>query len=724
MGNTVAKGTAAQRKTLPDSGQGPAAEGISLFGIRPARILNIPLRRWKLSLLILVLCAPGAVGYAMWRSELSYEAVGRLQHRPPAEKFPEIPEPPAFDTILALFKSNNEYYLQLNERFGLAIYPDIWQRIFSIAKIGGDDSKVIEVRLKWQDREQGTQLVNSLMELHRKAMTADRERDLTRVLNNTEHTLQESERRKKAAVADRDAFLAARKAPANPKLKLDEINTEIKRLENQLDLVDADREQAAREVQKRTEEIKEREAKRKAGIVDPKDITDDPEYKRQRGQLQETIRQIEKTLADTKGELEDRERDYARKKPLADKGLIIVTEIEKLDREVKKLRGAVKTTQASLEFHQALLSDLKPGNAQIIRLTAERRELENKRDRLQSDVERLTRQRNTKREQYDQMALLEKEVRGRDEKVAELDNARVTLVEQKSNVSRFLRNAASELEVVGAGASSSPSPISDFKKQLLIGFLIFALPCFALLTAHGMRSALWRAEVLSDRLRLPILAQASSETRALSLRIRQLVPNNGGAVLISSLNEGNGVDQLVSGLARYAAMRDEHVLILDGRIARTQAAALQALIERRADGQPPEVVPSTDGDGDGDVEPGMAGLAQYLVFEDQSYTKFTYHTHHPGVDYMPAGGPYPVTDALASEPMNELVQTLRKEYTLLLVLGPAMARSVDTEILAAYVDGMVFVLNNPLSVFSSDVEDFVRSLREKNAPLLGSVLCV
>src|SRR5438105_7522416 len=116
------------------------------------------------------------------------------------------------------------------------------------------------------------------------------------------------------------------------------------------------------------------------------------------------------------------------------------------------------------------------------------------------------------------------------------------------------------------------------------------------------------------------------------------------------------------------------------------------LVERRADGQPPEVVP-LDADVSGTEAGGLgvAGLVQYLVFEGQDHAQFIYHTRLPGVDYMPAGGPYPVTDALASEPMAELVQTVRQEYTLLLVVGPALARSVDTEILAAYADGMIVV---------------------------------
>jgi hypothetical protein len=121
---------------------------------------------------------------------------------------------------------------------------------------------------------------------------------------------------------------------------------------------------------------------------------------------------------------------------------------------------------------------------------------------------------------------------------------------------------------------------------------------------------------------------------------------------------------------------------------------------------------------------GLPGLVQYLVFEGQNPSDFIHTTRIPSVEYMPSGGPYPVTDALASEPMNELVGAVSKKYSLVLVVGPAVTRTVDTEILSAYANGVIVLLNEPLSSFSPSLESFFRSLKDKNAPLLGSVICV
>jgi Mrp family chromosome partitioning ATPase len=310
-----------------------------------------------------------------------------------------------------------------------------------------------------------------------------------------------------------------------------------------------------------------------------------------------------------------------------------------------------------------------------------------------------------------------------------LEKERETHLAEESELHLRMRTAASELEIT-TPAAPSLFAMNDRTKKILMGAMLPLLAGFTLLIGSSMASKTWRAEVMADRLGLPILAEdargkgtlRADEARGLSLRIRQFVPESGAAVLVSSLNEGGGVDHLVTELARYFAMRNEHVLILDSRIAQSQAGELAALIDKRVDGSAPAVVPHASANNA--AGPGMPGLVQYLVFEGQDPKRFMFHTRLPGVDYLPAGGPYPVTDALASEPMDELLEGLRQEYTLLLLVGPAVTWDVDTEILAAYVDGMIVVLNNPLGTFSADLEGFFRSLKEKNAPLLGSVICV
>ena len=125
-----------------------------------------------------------------------------------------------------------------------------------------------------------------------------------------------------------------------------------------------------------------------------------------------------------------------------------------------------------------------------------------------------------------------------------------------------------------------------------------------------------------------------------------------------------------------------------------------------------------------DADPCQSGLVQYLVFEGQNLNDFIHPTSMRGVFYMPSGGPHDTTDALASEPMKDMLQALRKQFSLILVVGPAVTgHATDNEILAAYVNGIVAVMNGPSGNFAA-TEPFFQSLKDANAPLLGTVVCV
>jgi Mrp family chromosome partitioning ATPase len=155
---------------------------------------------------------------------------------------------------------------------------------------------------------------------------------------------------------------------------------------------------------------------------------------------------------------------------------------------------------------------------------------------------------------------------------------------------------------------------------------------------------------------------------------------------------------------------------------------LASLIERRADEKAPNVAAgevATVAPEVATVAPleGLVGLVQALVFEGMDPSSLTYRTCMAGVDCILSGGPFPVTDALASETMDELLKASQERYTIILVIGPALSRGVDTEILAAYAHGMVVALNELAP--TPEVKELVRSIQEaKPGLLLGSVLCV
>ena len=75
---------------------------------------------------------------------------------------------------------------------------------------------------------------------------------------------------------------------------------------------------------------------------------------------------------------------------------------------------------------------------------------------------------------------------------------------------------------------------------------------------------------------------------------------------------------------------------------------------------------------------------------------------------------------LPYEGIPELLDELHARYSMVLVIGPGVAQTVDLEMLAARVDSIVFVAprdGRPLPVALRTIE----TLREADAPILGLV---
>lgn len=732
MMDRVAGDSAAARSHVSgDLGPEPAPEGGSLFGINWARLIKIPLRRWKLSLVLLAVSTVAAIAYARQFSTSYYELTGTLTHRPQAEQ-KDSPSARTIETFLEEMKSP-QYYQHLDEKFGLSIPPEHFARMFDV-KRGIEGSQIISVSLKWEDSAQGADLVNSLMEHYRKEVDRARKAELEKARQAAADALADCERRRQEAVKRRDQSLRGKPLTGSPKDRLADINGQLARLDVQIETAE-------------TESLKLKEALQlvvdgveaiKSGKV--KNETEEDEgsqeaFKQRKTQIELNLINTRLDLSKAEGALKTKEKDLAVKKPLAEKGIIIQPVIAELEREIAALRGEVDAAKKRLKIHEKEEKELRPDSpARLRRLLAERSALQLKLAAAQRELDRYKLQRDNQRKEAEAMEALEKDWTPLDAEVKSIEKEREVLRTNQAEVQFRLRNLPAELEI-GSPAAPSVSPISNKKKQLVLGFMIPLLLGFGLLIGMELVSTTWRAESLAEKLRLPVLARLATgagrsaagaesspaECRSLSLRIRQFVPDTGAVVLVSSLREGEEVDRLVIGMSRFLGMRNERVLILDARITQAEDFGLAGLIERRADEKAPVVAPGEVAT----VAPveGVVGLVQALVFAGMDPSSLTYRTSVAGVDCILSGGPFPVTDALASETMDELLKACQERYTITLVIGPALTRAVDTEILAAYAHGIVVVLNE-LSP-APEVTELVRSIQEaKPGLLLGSVLCL
>jgi hypothetical protein len=217
-----------------EAGRGPA-RARSLTGL--GRILEVPRKHWKLALATVAGCVAVALLWEAFFSATVDESVGAMAYRPPAERSEAgIPSPPSVETQIDLLQSTPQYYVQLNQKFGLKVLPEVWPKLFEIKK-NPADSHLIQVQLKWPDNKQGADLVNCLMELHRAEMTRRRKGDLERALKPVGDSLKDADARWQAAVKARDDFRRGNDVgkPKNQK--------EWKRLNNRVEVTDKGRQE-------------------------------------------------------------------------------------------------------------------------------------------------------------------------------------------------------------------------------------------------------------------------------------------------------------------------------------------------------------------------------------------------------------------------------------------------------------------------------------------------
>jgi Mrp family chromosome partitioning ATPase len=91
-----------------------------------------------------------------------------------------------------------------------------------------------------------------------------------------------------------------------------------------------------------------------------------------------------------------------------------------------------------------------------------------------------------------------------------------------------------------------------------------------------------------------------------------------------------------------------------------------------------------------------------------------------GVDCLLLGRQPLPREGLGTRRMTELLEKLRKRYTLVIIDGPPASQTVDLEMLAARADGIIFTSHGTRADFGNNM-DAVRNLMELDAPILGVI---
>jgi hypothetical protein len=318
-------------------------------------------------------------------------------------------------------------------------------------------------------------------------------------------------------------------------------------------------------------------------------------------------------------------------------------------------------------------------------------------------------------------------------------NAEVQRAAQQVATFQELRDTEFHDLIVVQRASPSFDAVSSNKKKLIAGAAaVIFLGCVMPILLRDMLSRR-AAETKTPALlmRLPEIASGErrggedriEQVRTLALRIQQNGRLHGGTALFTMVDEETSPTELVVETARCLALRGETVLVLDAGTATSTDLLLAEVVAR------PAVDPATAAWHDWTGMPAAAakaalkspvapaaaeerGLAELLLDADLAAADVV----RPGRDFdlLLAGKARLPQEAFASRRLTELLDELHARYSMVLVIGPSVAQTVDLEMLAARVDSIVFVAprdGRPLPVALRTIE----TLREADAPILGLV---
>jgi len=678
-----------------------------------ASALRAPIRRWQVTLAGALICGAVAVLAGLAFSEKSWKADGVLLYTPlpDSESLKKSYNPEKLESFIALIKSNDDLET-LRQEFNLALTTEVLEKKIKVEQV--PRSQAVMVSLEWGDRVAGADIVNRLMELHIRHVGNIQKGKTTEIMEGLQAQLKECQAARDAARSEFVDFLT-KKDIVDIRNDRDRLDKEVAVAEK--DVTDAKEKSSA--VPQMIDDV-DSDIKKIGDDLQAKSLgelailaQEDRDYRKRRKELEEGIHDEERRKAEAEKEFRDAEREARSVEPLLNTAAIARSEADKLRGKAELLRlkvvnGEKKIKEMEEDLNQlprdyflGKVGDLRKKRSEYVE---EGRTLRAKITRLEETL-KLVRQRKEKR----LLVLSEGELL--EKKYKELDARRLQFEEQLGD----LRSLGSEVKIDTPAKPKRDAFSSNFKK-LAAG--VFGVPFLLLLggmVLFDVVSNAGTAQTLARRLGLSVVgrfpaggkAPVPAESRALALRLRQSVSEPGAVLLVAPLSGRQGVNELVCDVSRYLALQDEKVLILDGSIGDSQD-----------DGPPPWASPLATTGGSR-----ATGLVQYLVFEGQSIWDSILPTRLPGVEYLPAGGPCSTTDVLASQQMRELLQSLRQHYSLIVVTGPSADHPIDTEILSAYADGVLAVVQGPVGACPPEAEPLVRSLQSSGAPLLGAVVC-
>lgn len=117
-----------------------------------------------------------------------------------------------------------------------------------------------------------------------------------------------------------------------------------------------------------------------------------------------------------------------------------------------------------------------------------------------------------------------------------------------------------------------------------------------------------------------------------------------------------------------------------------------------------------------------SGLSNLLSDPDMSFSKVFHSTPHPNLTLLTSGPtPFNPAELMDSEQMNELIERFKEEFQFILFDMPPIIPVSDAQIMAARVDGTIFVIRSG----STEKKELLKAkelLQYAKATVIGAVL--
>ncbi len=331
--------------------------------------------------------------------------------------------------------------------------------------------------------------------------------------------------------------------------------------------------------------------------------------------------------------------------------------------------------------------------------------------------------------------------------VDEAEKLQDTLVVQRDSLRQLAESRLREWSVSVPASMETTQLVSSHAK---IFVLTFAICC--LIFSSPLMVAEWHVQTgtpqvqFARSLRVPILAERILEDfspeqrkanaqarldadrmetlRMLTLRIQQSCHRPGSVVLFSSLDSRFSAAPLMAGVAECLADREERVLLVDAVSPdRTLLPVLHLLPGGNGAAPANGKARSANALALTVPEPhhnAVTGLSEYLTEECEDIGELIRPTGCPGVDIIASGKVGFPREAMASSCLTELLNTCRRNYTMVLVHGPAVDSAADLQMLTARADGIVLAATKSVGK-DPRARAIVTDLLELGAPVIGLV---